>query len=115
MPATDDEVMQVEDLLEDDKSEIHTVADTGQNVGCASSDGFPSSNSQFDGSEGQPMYSVPFHILLHSLVLLFFFLGGGVTLLYSRLSPCLQHKVEESSLFSYTGVLRGCQTFSQRF
>lgn len=57
VPATDDEVMQVEDLLEDDKSEIHTVADTGLIVGCASSDGFPSSNSQnsqFDGLEGQP-------------------------------------------------------------
>ncbi|KAF7123119.1 hypothetical protein RHSIM_Rhsim12G0209300 [Rhododendron simsii] len=56
VPATDDEVMQVEDLLEDDKCEIHTVADTGQNVdvGCASSDGFPSSNCQLDGSEGQP-------------------------------------------------------------
>lgn len=72
MPATDDEVMQVEDLLEDDKSEIHTVADTGLIVGCASSDGFPSSNSQnsqFDGLEGQLLYFVPFHTLLHSRII----------------------------------------------
>ncbi|GFZ11718.1 P-loop containing nucleoside triphosphate hydrolases superfamily protein [Actinidia rufa] len=53
VPATDDEVMEVEDLLEDDKSEIHSVADTGQNVGCASNDEFPSTKTQFDGSEGQ--------------------------------------------------------------
>ncbi|PSR96194.1 Telomere repeat-binding protein [Actinidia chinensis var. chinensis] len=53
VPATDDEVMEVEDLLEDDKSEIHPVADTGQNVGCASNDEFPSTKTQFDDSEGQ--------------------------------------------------------------
>ena len=52
MPATDDEVMEVEDLLKGDKSEIHPVADTGQNVGCASNDEFPSTKTQFDGSEG---------------------------------------------------------------
>jgi hypothetical protein len=32
VPATDDEVMQVEDFLEDDKSEMQEVADGGQTV-----------------------------------------------------------------------------------
>ncbi|KAF7843580.1 Telomere repeat-binding protein 6 [Senna tora] len=34
VPATDDEVIEVEDFLEYDESEMHVVADSGQNVEC---------------------------------------------------------------------------------
>lgn len=53
VPATDDEVMEVEDLLEDDKSEKLPVAGAGQNVGYTSNDGCPPIKAQFNGSEGQ--------------------------------------------------------------
>ncbi|GMP35162.1 hypothetical protein CsSME_00007726 [Camellia sinensis var. sinensis] len=53
VPATDDEVMEVEDLLEDDKSERLPVAGAGQNVGYTSNDGCPPIKTQFNGSEGQ--------------------------------------------------------------
>ncbi|XP_010261948.1 PREDICTED: uncharacterized protein LOC104600603 isoform X1 [Nelumbo nucifera] len=46
VPATDDEVMEVEDLLEDDKIELPLVADTGQNKG------FSSEKANLEGSEG---------------------------------------------------------------
>ncbi|CAK9179899.1 unnamed protein product [Ilex paraguariensis] len=46
VPATDDEVMEVADLLEDDKG------DTGQTVGCTSLDGLPSSKTQLNHIEG---------------------------------------------------------------
>ncbi|GMP35164.1 hypothetical protein CsSME_00007726 [Camellia sinensis var. sinensis] len=51
VPATDDEVMEVEDLLEDDKSERLPVAGAGQNVGYTSNDGCPPIKTQFNGSE----------------------------------------------------------------
>jgi len=56
VPATDDEVMEVEDLLEDDKSERLPVAGAGQNVGYTSNDGCPPIKTQFNGSEGLFMY-----------------------------------------------------------
>ncbi|KAA8544809.1 hypothetical protein F0562_019600 [Nyssa sinensis] len=40
VPATEDEVMEVEDLFGDVKSEMYFDADTGQTVGCTSNDGF---------------------------------------------------------------------------
>ncbi|XP_044487526.1 uncharacterized protein LOC123212447 isoform X3 [Mangifera indica] len=46
VPATDDELMEVGNLLADDKIEMHLVADTGQTGG--SSSGMP----QFESSEG---------------------------------------------------------------
>uniref|UniRef100_A0A5B6ZKH8 Uncharacterized protein n=1 Tax=Davidia involucrata TaxID=16924 RepID=A0A5B6ZKH8_DAVIN len=52
VPATDDEVMEVENLLEADKSEMHFVADTGQTVGCTSNNGFSSCEDQFKGFAG---------------------------------------------------------------
>ncbi|KAK9281560.1 hypothetical protein L1049_004463 [Liquidambar formosana] len=52
VPATDEEVMEVEDLLEGDKSEIRIVADDRQTVGCTSNDGSSSKNPLLDGSEG---------------------------------------------------------------
>ncbi|KAA8540250.1 hypothetical protein F0562_024187 [Nyssa sinensis] len=51
VPATDDEVMEVEDLLGDVKSDMHFDADTGQTVGCTSNDGFPSGNTLLKDSE----------------------------------------------------------------
>ncbi|XP_059643151.1 uncharacterized protein LOC132285009 isoform X2 [Cornus florida] len=50
VPATDDEVMEVEDLLEDDKSEMPFAADTGQTVGCTSNNGFPSGKTRLEGT-----------------------------------------------------------------
>lgn len=51
VPATDDEVMEVEDLLEDFKVEMPFVADTGQTVECASKEEF-SVNPHLECSEG---------------------------------------------------------------
>ncbi|KAL0463798.1 UNVERIFIED_CONTAM: hypothetical protein Slati_0267400 [Sesamum latifolium] len=47
VPATEDEVMAVEDLLEDDKSNVRAL-DTGQILECST-----------NGSEGQPQLEVP--------------------------------------------------------
>ncbi|XP_015576128.1 uncharacterized protein LOC8284664 isoform X2 [Ricinus communis] len=53
VPATDDEVMEVESLLLDEKSKMHIVADTGQAVGCISNDQSSSGMLlQLDASEG---------------------------------------------------------------
>lgn len=52
VPATEDEVMEVEDLLEDDKTEIHIIEDTGQTVGCVSNDGPFSREHLNESSEG---------------------------------------------------------------
>lgn len=54
MPATEDEVMAVEDLLEDDKSKVRTP-DTGQTLECSVNYGSGprgSKKAQFKGSEG---------------------------------------------------------------
>ncbi|XVF74337.1 hypothetical protein PTKIN_Ptkin13bG0102400 [Pterospermum kingtungense] len=49
VPATDDELMEVEGLLENEKHEAHIVADTGQALGCISNEsGMP----QLESSEG---------------------------------------------------------------
>lgn len=53
MPATDEEVMEVEDLIEDDKCEIQFVADTKQQAECVSDNVFSSGKSQSNGPEGQ--------------------------------------------------------------
>ena len=52
MPATDDEVMEVEDLLEDFKVEMPFVSDTGQTVECTSKEEF-SGNPHLECSEGR--------------------------------------------------------------
>ncbi|KAF8393556.1 hypothetical protein HHK36_021800 [Tetracentron sinense] len=52
VPATDDEVMEVEDLLEDDKSELPSVADTGQTDGYISNEVLSSGKANLDESEG---------------------------------------------------------------
>ncbi|WRX26997.1 hypothetical protein QQP08_019484 [Theobroma cacao] len=51
VPATDDELMEVEGLLENEKREIHIVADTGQALGCTSNE-VSSSGIQLESSEG---------------------------------------------------------------
>lgn len=50
MPATDDEVMEVEDFLEDDKSEMHEVADSGQTVRNICNGGSSFGNNQLESS-----------------------------------------------------------------
>ncbi|KAF4368942.1 hypothetical protein F8388_021554 [Cannabis sativa] len=52
VPATDDEVMEVEDFLVDDKTEM--LVDGGKNAECSSDDGLPSEMLQLDSSEGLP-------------------------------------------------------------
>lgn len=52
MPATDDELMEVEDFLEDDKTEMHDVADSGQTVGHISDEGASSEKTQLENTEG---------------------------------------------------------------
>ncbi|KAF4379468.1 hypothetical protein G4B88_024916 [Cannabis sativa] len=49
VPATDDEVMEVEDFLVDDKTEM--LVDGGKNAECSSDDGLPSEMLQLDSSE----------------------------------------------------------------
>ncbi|EEF41008.1 conserved hypothetical protein [Ricinus communis] len=66
VPATDDEVMEVESLLLDEKSKMHIVADTGQAVGCISNDQSSSGMLlQLDASEacGSPEYSSAYVIV----------------------------------------------------
>ncbi|KAH8514255.1 hypothetical protein H0E87_007187 [Populus deltoides] len=52
VPATDDELMEVESLLIDDKCEMHIVADPGQTVGCISNEGSSSGIAQLESLEG---------------------------------------------------------------
>lgn len=52
MPATDDEVIQVEDLLDGDKTEGIIVPDTEQNFDLVGSHGCGSDKVQFRGSDG---------------------------------------------------------------
>ena len=52
MPATDDEFMEVEGLLENEKREIHIVADTGHALGCNSNEVSSSGMLQLESSEG---------------------------------------------------------------
>ncbi|KAG8388417.1 hypothetical protein BUALT_Bualt02G0123700 [Buddleja alternifolia] len=62
VPATDDEVMAVEDLLEDDKSIGRIIQQTGQTPECSTSYGHESCSSnkvQFKGSEGLLQLEVP--------------------------------------------------------
>ncbi|XP_062087792.1 uncharacterized protein LOC133794528 isoform X2 [Humulus lupulus] len=54
VPATDDEVMEVEDFLVDDKTEMHDVVDGGKNAECLSNEGFASERLQLESSEGLP-------------------------------------------------------------
>lgn len=50
VPATDDEVMEVEDFLEDGKSEIHELADGGQPAWEICNAGSPSGKNQLESS-----------------------------------------------------------------
>ncbi|KAK8664438.1 hypothetical protein V6N13_084229 [Hibiscus sabdariffa] len=52
VPATDDELMEVEGLLENEKRETHIVADTGQALGCISNEVSSSGMPQLESSEG---------------------------------------------------------------
>ncbi|XP_077230098.1 uncharacterized protein LOC143863296 isoform X2 [Tasmannia lanceolata] len=54
VPATDDEVMEVEDLLADDKSEPPLVEDPGNTEGCISNDGLSCKKDAVQGSEDMP-------------------------------------------------------------
>ncbi|GKV09865.1 hypothetical protein SLEP1_g21304 [Rubroshorea leprosula] len=56
VPATDDELMEVEGLLENEKQEIPIVSDTGQSLGGMPIEMSSSSLSQFESSEGLPQY-----------------------------------------------------------
>ncbi|KAF5466387.1 hypothetical protein F2P56_016313 [Juglans regia] len=51
VPATDDELMEVGDFLEDDKSEMHDVADTVQTLGCMCNEGLSSEKTLIESSE----------------------------------------------------------------
>ncbi|XVF25200.1 hypothetical protein REPUB_Repub13aG0192800 [Reevesia pubescens] len=52
VPATDDELMEVEGLLENEKRETHIVADTGQALGCFSNELSSTAMPQLESSEG---------------------------------------------------------------
>ena len=52
MPATDDEVMEVEDFLVDDKTDMHDIADGGKTADCAYNEGSASGKLQLESSEG---------------------------------------------------------------
>lgn len=51
VPATDDEVIAVEDLLEDDKGKVRST-DTGQTPGCSINDGSEPCGSETAGFNG---------------------------------------------------------------
>ncbi|XP_058108553.1 uncharacterized protein LOC131251686 isoform X2 [Magnolia sinica] len=51
VPATDDEVMEVEDLLEDEKSELPLLEEPGDTEQCTSSEGFLSKKANLEGLE----------------------------------------------------------------
>lgn len=92
VPATDDEVMEVEGLLLDDKTEMHIVADTEQNVGCTSNEGSSCGMPQLESSEGlllfQMLLCITFRIpnlkMKHNFVCLLI-LGNAYCILISRL------------------------------
>lgn len=52
MPATDDEVMEVEDLLEDGKSEMCFLADVGGTVECTLINKCSSEKADLKSSDG---------------------------------------------------------------
>lgn len=52
MPATDDEVMEVEDFLIDDKTEVNVTPDSGKTNECISSGGSSCLKLQLESSEG---------------------------------------------------------------
>lgn len=52
VPATDDEVMKVEDFLIDDKTEMHVITDTGKTAECISNGGSSCLKLQLESSEG---------------------------------------------------------------
>ncbi|KAK3030917.1 hypothetical protein RJ639_036655 [Escallonia herrerae] len=55
VPATDEEVMEVEDMLDCDKSKMRIVVDSAQNRGYTSKIEFSSSKIELEGSEGLHM------------------------------------------------------------
>ncbi|KAG2722639.1 hypothetical protein I3760_02G136000 [Carya illinoinensis] len=52
VPATDDDVMEVEDFLEDEKSEMHDVANTEQTMGSIGNEGSSSEKILLENPEG---------------------------------------------------------------
>lgn len=57
MPATDDEIMEVEDFLVDDKTEIQVATDTEKTVECISIEGSACGKLQLEDSDGYLLYS----------------------------------------------------------
>lgn len=58
VPATDDEVIAVEDLLEDDKCKVRSI-DAGQTLGCSINSGSKpcdSKTAEFEGSGPVPKF-----------------------------------------------------------
>lgn len=62
MPATDDDVMEVEDFLEDEKSEMHDVANTEQTMGSIGNEGSSSEKIPLENPEG--LLLLPFLLIL---------------------------------------------------
>lgn len=60
MPATDDEVMAVEDLLEDDKCEVGQVIDAEQTVECNKIEAYHLGKTQFENPQGQSAFDFSF-------------------------------------------------------
>lgn len=58
VPATDDEVMAVEDLLEDDKCEVGQVIDAEQTVECNKIEAYHLGKTQFENPQGQPFSEI---------------------------------------------------------
>lgn len=52
VPATDDEVMEVEDFLIDDKTEMHVITDTGKTAECIPTGGSSCLKLHIKSSEG---------------------------------------------------------------
>nr|GMC77440.1 uncharacterized protein LOC109188221 isoform X2 [Ipomoea batatas]GMC78085.1 uncharacterized protein LOC109188221 isoform X2 [Ipomoea batatas] len=60
VPATDDEVMAVEDLLEDDKCEVGQVIDAEQTVECNKIEAYHLGKTQFENPQGQSAFDFSF-------------------------------------------------------
>lgn len=67
MPATDDEVMAVEDMLEDDKCEVGHVIDAEQIVECNKIEACHLGKTQFENPQGRSAFDISFFwlVLLH--------------------------------------------------
>jgi hypothetical protein len=65
VPATDDEVMEVEDFLEYENSDMRVVADTGQSLECISIERSSSGKLRLECSEGEcSIFQLPILLLI---------------------------------------------------